>query len=92
MSLTNIIQKISKGWLEYRDHCKSTSKTGYGIRVVKKDHYMFDLVKTEWTELISKNVDAKVHYPIPIHLQKAAMFLKYKVGESDEFATVSIKY
>ncbi len=59
MSLTNIIQKISKGWLEYRDHCKSISKTGYGIRVVKKDHYMFDLVKTEWTELISKNVDLK---------------------------------
>ena len=31
--------------------------------------------------LISKNIDAKVHYPIPIHLQKASKFLKYKKGD-----------
>ena len=31
--------------------------------------------------LIKKNVDAKVHYPIPIHLQKAAKYLKYKKGD-----------
>ena len=28
-----------------------------------------------------KNIDAKVHYPIPIHLQKAAKFLKHKKGD-----------
>lgn len=31
--------------------------------------------------LISKNVDAKVHYPIPMHLQPAAMYLGHKVGD-----------
>ena len=30
--------------------------------------------------LIKKNVDAKIHYPVPIHLQPAAKFLKYKKG------------
>ncbi len=31
--------------------------------------------------LIKNNIDAKVHYPIPVHLQKAAKFLKYKKGD-----------
>ena len=31
--------------------------------------------------LIKKNIDAKIHYPIPVHLQKAARFLKYKKGD-----------
>jgi len=31
--------------------------------------------------LIKNNIDAKVHYPIPLHLQKAAKYLKYKKGD-----------
>ncbi len=31
--------------------------------------------------LISKGVDAKIHYPIPMHLQPAARKLKYKKGD-----------
>jgi len=31
--------------------------------------------------LMKHNVDAKVHYPIPIHLQPAAKFLKYSKGD-----------
>ena len=31
--------------------------------------------------LIKNNVDAKIHYPKPIHLQPAAKFLKYKTGD-----------
>ena len=31
--------------------------------------------------LISNSVDAKVHYPIPVHLQPAAKYLKYKRGD-----------
>ncbi|RZO47801.1 MAG: DegT/DnrJ/EryC1/StrS family aminotransferase [Candidatus Pelagibacterales bacterium] len=31
--------------------------------------------------LIKNGVDAKVHYPIPIHLQDAAKYLKYKRGD-----------
>jgi len=45
----------------------------YQINVKKRDQ----LIKF----LISKNIDAKVHYPIPVHLQKAAKFLKYKKGD-----------
>ena len=41
----------------------------------------------------SNNIDAKVHYPIPIHLQKAAKFLKYKKGDfpiAEKIANTSI--
>lgn len=31
--------------------------------------------------LVARNVDAKVHYPIPMHLQPAAAFLGHKVGD-----------
>ena len=31
--------------------------------------------------LIKKGVKAKVHYPIPVHLQKAAQYLGYKKGD-----------
>lgn len=31
--------------------------------------------------LISKGIDCKVHYPIPLHLQKAAASLSYKKGD-----------
>ena len=31
--------------------------------------------------LIEKNIDAKVHYPIPMHLQPASKYLNYKEGD-----------
>ena len=45
----------------------------YHINVKKRDLLQRYLIKN--------NVDAKVHYPIPIHLQKAAKYLKYKKGD-----------
>ena len=45
----------------------------YHINVEKRDRLQ--------QYLISKSVDAKVHYPIPIHLQSAAKYLKYKRGD-----------
>ena len=45
----------------------------YHINVKKRDLLQQYLIKN--------NVDAKVHYPIPIHLQKAAKYLKYKKGD-----------
>ena len=45
----------------------------YHINVKKRDLLQKYLIKN--------NVDAKVHYPIPIHLQKAAKYLKYKKGD-----------
>lgn len=45
--------------------------------------YMF---QTEYRDelynyLRNKNIDAKIHYPIPMHLQPAASFLGYKKGD-----------
>ena len=57
----------------------------YHINVKKRD----ELQKY----LISKNIDAKVHYPIPVHLQKAAKYLKYKKGDfpvAEKLAKTSI--
>ena len=45
----------------------------YQINVRKRDKLKEYLLKN--------NVDAKIHYPTPIHLQPAAKFLKYKKGE-----------
>ena len=45
----------------------------YHINVNKRDQLQ--------QYLINKSVDAKVHYPIPIHLQTAAKYLKYKKGD-----------
>ena len=45
----------------------------YHINVKKRD-----LLKKYLTK---NNIDAKVHYPIPVHLQKAAKYLKYKKGD-----------
>ena len=45
----------------------------YHINVKKRDKLKKYLIKN--------NIDTKVHYPIPVHLQKAAKFLKYKKGD-----------
>jgi len=45
----------------------------YQINVKNRDKLMNFLIK--------HGIDAKVHYPIPIHLQPAAKFLKYSVGD-----------
>ena len=45
----------------------------YHINVKKRDKLLKFLVKN--------SVDAKVHYPIPMHLQPAAKYLKYKRGD-----------
>ena len=45
----------------------------YHINVKKRDQLQQYLIKN--------SVDAKVHYPIPIHLQPAAKYLKYKHGD-----------
>lgn len=59
----------------------------YQINVSTK--YRNSLIKF----LINKNIDAKIHYPIPIHLQRAAKFLKHKKGDfpiAERMANTSI--
>src|SRR5262245_31445067 len=45
----------------------------YVMRVERRDELL--------AYLQQKGVEAKVHYPIPVHLQKAAAHLGYKVGD-----------
>ena len=59
MSITNIIQDISKDWLNYRSYCKGISKSGASIHIEKKDHKVHDLVNVKWKEEIIKNVNSK---------------------------------
>ena len=69
-------------------HCKIQDKEVfhlYQINVKNRDKLMNFLIKN--------NVDAKIHYPIPIHLQPAAKFLKYKKGDfpvAEKLARTSI--
>ena len=32
-------------------------------------------------DLLEEGVETKIHYPIPIHLQKCSKHLNYKVGD-----------
>jgi len=59
MSLTNIIQGISKDWITYRKFCEEVSKSGAEIHTEKKDHHVHELVNVKWKEEISKKVNLK---------------------------------
>tara|TARA_B100001063_G_C16730434_1_gene538966 strand:- start:1088 stop:1654 length:567 start_codon:yes stop_codon:yes gene_type:complete len=57
----------------------------YHINVKKRDALKKYLIKHD--------IDAKVHYPIPVHLQPAAKFLKHKKGDfpvSEKMANTSL--
>ena len=58
--------------LERMDHYKEVFHL-YHINVENRDRLQKYLIKN--------GVDAKVHYPIPIHLQTAAKYLKHKKGD-----------
>ena len=45
----------------------------YIIRVERRDELL--------ASLIEKGIEAKIHYPIPVHLQEAAKYLGYKKGD-----------
>ena len=57
----------------------------YIIRVKKRDELL--------AYLNDKGIEAKVHYPIPVHLQEAAQYLGYKEGDfpvSEDHAKTAI--
>tara|TARA_B100000029_G_C17475831_1_gene923728 strand:- start:52 stop:1203 length:1152 start_codon:yes stop_codon:yes gene_type:complete len=58
--------------LERKKHLKEVFHL-YQINVKKRDKLVRYLVKN--------SIDAKIHYPTPIHLQPAAKYLKYKKGD-----------
>ncbi len=52
----------------------------------EKSVYHTFIIQTEQRDALMKflaknNIDTKVHYPIPIHLQQAAKYLNYKKGD-----------
>ena len=44
-------------------------------------NYSYLYSESNVNPIIEGNVDAKIHYPVPMHLQPAAKFLKYKKGD-----------
>jgi len=69
----------------YREHLKEVVK----VPVEKKDEksvYHTFVIRAERRDELkefpsSRGIDTKIHYPIPIHLQKAARTLGYKKGD-----------
>jgi dTDP-4-amino-4,6-dideoxygalactose transaminase len=57
----------------------------YHINTTKRDKLLKHLIKNK--------IDAKIHYPVPIHLQPAAKYLKYSKGDfpnAEKLANTSI--
>jgi dTDP-4-amino-4,6-dideoxygalactose transaminase len=52
---------------------------------IKNVHHNYVIMVENRDELLKflneKGVEAKIHYPIPLHLQKASEFLGYKEGD-----------
>ena len=80
-TLKNIFLKKRKKYLKEVFHL-------YEIRV-KNNKIRDTIIK----KLIKNGVDAKVHYPIPMHLQPASKYLNYKKGDfpnSEKIAKTTI--
>lgn len=76
-----IADKFDKAWEELNDFITVPSREGNERRVY---HMYMILVKDRdnlYKYLLDKGVDAKVHYPIPLHLQEASNHLGYKKGD-----------
>lgn len=57
--MKNTIKKISQTWLDYRKHCIGESTSGYEVKVVKKDHPTYTLVKDTWQNEVLERVNNK---------------------------------
>ena len=85
--MNNITKKRIKNALLFDKFFKNNPN----VKTVKRLHYLKEVYhlyhinvrKRDKLQqyLIKNGVDAKVHYPIPIHLQTAAKYLKYKRGD-----------
>lgn len=57
-SLEADIKSISAQWQNYRDFCKTKSKTGAVVRSVNKNHEVYDLVTNQLREKIEKTINS----------------------------------
>lgn len=71
----------------YDSHLKSVPQITISYREpdIKAVYHLYQFLCEERNELqkylISEGIDAKIHYPIPMHLQPAAEFLGHKKGD-----------
>jgi dTDP-4-amino-4,6-dideoxygalactose transaminase len=93
-ALLNVKLKHLEAWTERRRHfAELYYEKLKGLKIVvphdkpyEKAVYHTFIIQTEQRDklkefLAGKGVDTKIHYPIPIHLQEAARYLKYKKGD-----------
>ena len=57
--MNEIIKQISEEWQLYRSHCQNTSKSGYDIKTVDKNHLVYDLVINKWPDKIKSKINYK---------------------------------
>ncbi len=89
----NLTKVIEKRRYNYTLYCKYL-KNVKGIKIIPEAKYEFNtyhtfVVKAKKRDslmkyLTKKRISFKIHYPIPIHLQPASSFLKYKKGDFPE--------
>ncbi len=95
-NITNMRRRNSMLFDQYLSNIEEVTITERSNDLFEVFHlYMFQakdrLSLYEW--LRNKNIDAKVHYPIPMHLQPAANYLNYKKGDfpvAEKLAETSI--
>jgi dTDP-4-amino-4,6-dideoxygalactose transaminase len=64
-------------FIQIKNRQKNNIEVFHLYEIRTKAKYRDDLVNY----LRKKSIDAKIHYPVPMHLQPAAKYLKYKKGD-----------
>ena len=101
--LKNKLDGVTKKRIKNSNFFDKLFKVNPNVRTIKRLPYLkevfhlyhINVSKRDQLQkyLISKSVDAKIHYPVPIHLQTAAKYLKYKRGDfpvAEEMANSSL--
>lgn len=76
-------------FIQIKNRQKNNIEVFHLYEIRTKSKYRDDLVNY----LRKRSIDAKIHYPIPMHLQPAAKYLKYKKGDfpiSENIANTTI--
>lgn len=76
-------------FIQIKNRQKNNIEVFHLYEIRTKSKYRDDLVNY----LRKKSIDAKIHYPVPMHLQPAAKYLKYKKGDfpiSENIANTTI--
>ncbi len=101
--LKNKLNRVTKKRIKNSKLFDRLFKNNPNVKTIKRHSYLrevfhlyhINVKKRDQLQqyLISKSIDAKVHYPIPIHLQSAAKYLKYKRGDfptAEEIANTTL--